>query len=125
MDHPVAFEVKSLRNDGRCICFFKERRKAISYAFRYYPDFWDDKYTDLRVKRKKKLDKYYRGVSMMEWENQEDRLAMVKELNYCCTYSIPIEKLDCANCSAKSCCSRSPYRTETVQFEEDDEPDDN
>ena len=124
MENRVAFEIRNLRSNGRCICFFADRRKAMSYAYKYYPDFWDCKYTDMRIKRSKKLDKYYRGVSMMDWENPEDRLAMVKELNYCCAYSIPIEKLDCANCSAKDCCSRSPYKTESVCSTEEETDND-
>ena len=52
----------------------------------------------------KELDKYYRGLDEMDWDNDEDRIAMVKDGNFNCSYEF--EPDDCETCPAKQWCDR-------------------
>lgn len=72
-------------DEGYCIAVFAETRgKALSYAAR------DDKlcdygYTGLRASRCPSLDKYYtEGKKEMDWLDDADRIAMVKDANFTC-----------------------------------------
>ena len=62
-------------------------------------------YTDVNATRIPKLDKYYRGEEEMDWENDEDRIAMVKDGNFSCSYEY-LEMEDCQRCPAKQWCDR-------------------
>lgn len=43
-------------------------------------------YMDVEATRIPKLDKYYCGKKEMDWDNDEDRIAMVKDGNFSCSY---------------------------------------
>lgn len=66
----------------------------------------DVEFTHIRALRVPQLDKYYRGISEMDWKNDEDRIAMVRDANYSCSYEIWDEHLDCDNCPATQWCER-------------------
>lgn len=56
-------------------------------------------YIDIRVNRIKKLDECYRGLPEMDWYNDNDRLAMVREGWRCDETSD-----ECQTCVAKDEC---------------------
>ena len=64
---------------------------------------WD--FIELRATREPTLDNSYRGSSYMDWENMDDRVAMVKEAGYQC---IPdyAELEICEKCPAKDWCGQ-------------------
>ena len=61
-------------------------------------------YIDVEARRIPKLDKYYRGLDEMDWDNNEDRIAMVKDGNFSCSYEF--EPDDCETCPARKWCDR-------------------
>ena len=61
----------------------------------------DVPYIDIRAKRMPMLDKYYRGKSEMDWYDDDDRIAMVKDGGFWC-----FEISECPNCPAKQWCDR-------------------
>ena len=65
-------------------------------------EFWDDSdqiYTNLRVNRIKALDSEYRGHTEMDWDDEQDKLALVKNGWHC------FERTDeCDTCGAKEYC---------------------
>ena len=62
---------------------------------------WD--YTELSARRLPALDKYYHGQWMMDWDNMEERLALVKEAGFRCDPDYA-ELDDCKDCKAKEWC---------------------
>ena len=62
-------------------------------------------YMDVEARRIPKLDKYYRGLDEMDWDNDEDRIAMVKDGNFSCSPEC-WEPEDCETCPAKQWCDR-------------------
>ena len=66
------------------VIFAETRGKALAYAV--YMDSWCDYgFTGLRAKRCKELDKYYRGEPEMDWFDEGDRIAMVREAGFRCS----------------------------------------
>ncbi len=62
----------------------------------------DSDFCGIAVRRAPKCDKYYtEGKIEMDWNNSEDRLALVKEYDFRCEY---IEGDDCEDCPAKDYC---------------------
>lgn len=61
-------------------------------------------FIDIRATRIPVLDSYYRGWDEMNWNVEEDRVAMVKLAGFSCSYEIdhPI----CDPCPAKEWCER-------------------
>lgn len=61
-------------------------------------------FTDIRAIRVPELDSFYRGWDEMNWNVDEDRIAMVKHAGFHCSYEIdhPI----CEHCPAKEWCDR-------------------
>ena len=88
------------------IVFAQSRGKAISEALGMdeFP-VCDFGYVDLRANRKPRLDKYYRGRSVMDWFDDDDRVAMVKELDIGCGEDA-FDPDDCEVCAAKNICSQ-------------------
>ena len=101
------------------IVFAETRGKAISSAIGTdeYPKYeWD--YTQLKAVREPALDKYYRGRIFMDWDNMEDRVAMVKEAGYQCEDEYA-DIDDCKNCEAKEYCEEYE-RLQEMQTEWDE-----
>ncbi len=59
----------------------------------------DSPYIDLRTKRIAELDKYYRGQEVMDWYDDNDRIALVKDGGFHCW-----ETSECKTCPAKAYC---------------------
>ena len=63
----------------------------------------DCEFIYIEVRRKPQLDKYYRGLNEMDWYNDKDRIALVKECGFRCSYET-LEYIDCSECPAKQYC---------------------
>lgn len=59
----------------------------------------------IRAIRKPNLDRLYRGQSEMDWYNDEDRIAMVKDGMYC-SYEVDLLPGECMACPAHKWCER-------------------
>ena len=57
------------------------------------------------VRREKKLDAYYRGVTEMDWYNAQDRMAIVQELGLSCDDDA-FDPDDCKRCPAAELCGK-------------------
>ena len=87
------------------VVFAETRGKAIAYAH-YKDDFCDFRWTEMSALRKPELDKYYNGKTEMDWYNMEDRIAMVKDANFQCSYEVDITLEECESCPAHEWCER-------------------
>ncbi len=85
----------------RTVVFAETAGKARNLA-RYTDACEDADFCDIEVHRSPKLDKYYKkGKVEMEWDNSEDRIALVKEANFRCEFA----ELDlCEGCAAREFC---------------------
>lgn len=62
----------------------------------------DCSFVDIEVRRVPQMDKYYKdGKTEMNWFDQEDRIALVKDCGFVCDYDA---QDDCEICSAKEYC---------------------
>lgn len=108
--------------DGVCdytIIVFAENRNQARYIALHSEAFeWYDclTYIDLIAKRIPALDKYYRGLDEMDWDNTEDRIAMVKEANFSCSDEYALDECGCEYCPAKQWCER--YECEIAELAE-------
>ena len=77
-----AWLIRENNTDGCEVVFAETRGKAKSIALRT-DTFSEYNFCDLEVCRKPVIDKYYKdGKTLMDWGNQKDRLALVKELGF-------------------------------------------
>lgn len=65
----------------------------------------DVDFIHIRALRRPQLDKYYRGEPEMDWNNDEDRIAMVKDGMYC-SYEVDLLPGECMACPAHKWCER-------------------
>jgi len=63
-------------------------------------------FTEISARRVPALDKHYRGKKEMDWFDPDDRVAMVKEANFTCSYEFDIKDMRCESCPAKQWCER-------------------
>ena len=86
------------------VVFAETRGKAVSNAYGSDEfDKYDWDFTQLKATRIPQLDKYYRGYTRMDWDNMEERVAMVKEAGYQCDDDYA-DLDECKNCDAKEYC---------------------
>lgn len=93
-------------SDYIIIAFAETRGKAISSAIGTdeFPKYeWD--FTELRARRVPALDNAYHGNWRMEWDDDIDRLAMVRDAGYYCDDDA-FDPDDCNQCVGKEYCSR-------------------
>lgn len=76
-------------------------------------------FLDIEVHRAKELDKYYKaGKWRMDWDNPQDRIALVKDGDFMCYSSLfmyfgeSFYEKECTNCSARKYCDRYTDLTE-------------
>ena len=96
------------KNDGFVIevIFAETAGKAKSYALTYCEYFEYCCFCDLDVRRTPQIDKYYTdGKRKMDWLNQKDRLALVKECGFMCDDEC-FDIRTCEKCIAKEYCDR-------------------
>ena len=66
----------------------------------------DVNFTDIEVHRMKPADKYYKGDKWwLDWENPQDRIILVKECGFVCSWDY-FDLEDCESCSAKEYCDQ-------------------
>lgn len=86
------------------VVFAETRGKAKTIALNT-DTFCDADFCDLEVHRKPVIDKYYKdGKTRMDWGNQKDRLALVKECGFSCVDDCFGEF--CEDCLSKDYCDR-------------------
>ena len=88
------------------ITFAETRGKAITNALgtdEFPYEYWD--YTEMRAHRCPELDKYYRGKYRMDWDDPNDRLAMIKDAGLHCDED-SFDQDECEKCTGKEYCSR-------------------
>ena len=87
------------------VVFAETRGKARALAM--HTDTCEDcKFTDIEVRRKPQIDKYYtEGKREMDWYNSKDRIALVKDCGFYCDTDY-LEKEDCETCPAKEYCDQ-------------------
>ena len=96
--------------DYSIIVFAETREQARSIALSSEAfERYDLSYIDLWARRVPALDKYYRGLDEMDWDNADDRIAMVKEANFSCSYEYELTDCECEECPAKQWCDRYEY----------------
>lgn len=89
------------------IIFAETRAKAIHYALNNCDGTFDwYQWTEMRALRVPSLDKYYKGKPEMEWDDMDDRVAMVKEAGFYCSYEIDVTLSECEECPAHQWCDR-------------------
>lgn len=93
-------------SDFVVVVFAETRGKAISSALGTdeFPKYeWD--YTDLFARREPSLDGSYRGAWRMEWDNDEDCLAMVRDAGFYCNEDA-FDPAFCETCAGSDYCTR-------------------
>ena len=89
------------------IVFAETRGKAIKYAKDHCDGEFDwYEWTEMRALRVPALDSYYKGRPMMEWNNKNDRVAMVRYAGFHCSYEIYVTTDECRKCHAHFWCDR-------------------
>ena len=99
MTEPMkAYNVRDKNSFYSTVVFAESSNKAKAIAM--HTDACEDvPYTDIRTKRMPTLDKYYRGLDEMDWYDDADRIALVKDGKFHC-----FENSECPNCPAKEYC---------------------
>lgn len=87
------------------VVFAETRGKARSLALA--TDCCEDaRFCDIEASRMPQADKYYKeDKKELDWENQADRIVLVKECGFVCDYDY-FDHEDCAVCPAKEYCDR-------------------
>lgn len=97
-----AYCAKSKWGDCSTVVFAESRGKAKSVAI-LTEACEDVDFLNLEVYRLPNMDKYYKpGKTEMDWNNPEERIALVKDAGFYCEY---IELTECERCPAKDYCS--------------------
>lgn len=99
-----AWQVYNDSEDTSTIIFADTKGKAKSIALRCGLFAEDMEFIDIPCYRRKKGDQFYNGKSYLDWDNDEDRLLMVKEFGFTCSEEWYLEK-ECYYCVAKKFCS--------------------
>ena len=99
MTEPMkAYIVREKNSSCSTVVFAESSTKARFIAM--HTDACEDvPYIDICAKRMPMLDKYYRGKKEMDWYDDADRIAMVKDGKFHC-----FEDAECPNCPAKQYC---------------------
>ena len=103
-DTMKAYKISDLK--GYCeystIVFAESRGKAKAIAITT-DSFNDYDYTEISARRVPALDKYYFGREEMDWDNDTDRIALVREAGFSCNPEY-WEEEDCERCPARQWC---------------------
>ena len=83
---------------------FAETAGKARYIAKSYGMLGDDlEFRDIHVRRVPQLDKYYKGQHEMDWYNDEDRIAMVREAGFTCGEDM-FDPDECGRCPAVEYC---------------------
>lgn len=86
--------------EGTTVVFAENAKEAKRIAS-FSEQLQDADWIDIRVNRFPKMDKHYRGIDEIDWNNADDRKALV-ELGWTCIET----SYECEYCVCKSICSR-------------------
>lgn len=78
--------------------------------------FEDDPFTELSAYRKPELDPFYKGRTFMDWDDPDDRVALVRYGGYVCSDEVK-EFEDCKECPAREWCSEAEDEEDEAQRE--------
>jgi len=98
-----AWQVYNDEDNTSTIVFAPTRGKAKSVAVRCGLFAEDIDFINISCYRNKHGDQFYNGKSYLSWENDEDRLLLVKEFDFACSEDYYEEK-ECPYCVAKKYC---------------------
>lgn len=103
-----AWRVTDKNGDGYSYIIYAETRgKAITTAMNHTEGAFDDyEFTEIWATRAPKLDKFYSGHSVLEWDNEEDHLLMVREAGFYCSDDMDMTLDECEECKAHEWCCR-------------------
>ena len=103
-----AWTVQDKNGDGYAYTIYAETRgKAIQTAMHHTDGAFDYyEFTEIRAIREPKLDKYYKGKEVLEWDDLEDRTLMVREAGFYCGYEMDATMDECEQCPAHEWCRR-------------------
>lgn len=107
-----AWLVRERDSEYATVVFAETRGKARSLAMA--TDACEDAgFCDIDVSRRPNMDKYYKkGKKEMDWYDDKDRLALVKDGGFYCEDSALIE---CDQCPAKKYCSEYEAKLEYLK----------
>lgn len=98
-----AWIIKGENIDGGCadIVYAETRGKAKAIALKYSDQFEGFEYTDLKAKRFKEFDQYYKGVEYPDvWYDKELKVILVRDYFWHCHYTDEY----CDDCPAREYC---------------------
>lgn len=95
-----AYRVYDVNGDVATIVFAENAGKAKSIAS-LSEYFFDSSWTDLRVKREPDADRLYKGKPEIDWDDQEQRKILVRDMGWRCLEP----SWECDICEAKEFCS--------------------
>lgn len=99
-----AFIVSTDYGDFSTVVFAENRGRAKAIAM--YTDALEGAdYIDIRARRCPALDKYYNNRNEMDWLDDSDRIAMVKEAGFECS-GATFNSNECPTCPARKYCGR-------------------
>lgn len=103
-----AYNVTDNNCDGCSFIIYAESRgKAISMALHHTEGAFDDyTFTDIWAKRCPSMDSYYYGKKVLDWEDPNDRGAMVINAGFYCSYEYDPLPNECEECTGKHKCQR-------------------
>ena len=109
-----AWLVKDKNEFCATVVFAETKGKAKSVAM-HTEACEDVDFCDIAIHRVPQMDKYYKeGKTEMDWFDDKDRLALVKECGFYCEY---IEDGMCEDCPAKEYCEECIDRKEKEREE--------
>lgn len=94
-----AYKITS--DDGYSIVVFAESRGKAASIAKSDECFCDYDFTEIRPYRVPQLDKYFRGISKMDWDNPQDRIDLCKDGWRC----FEPEEWECQDCPAQRYCN--------------------
>ena len=101
--------------NGSVILFAETRGKALAYAVNM-DEFDGAEWIDLRARRFKGFDKYYKGYTELDWYDDEIRLTLVKDFGWACEEA---DSIWCEECVAKQYCGEWQRCCEYLEDEDD------
>lgn len=79
-------------------------------------------FCNIEVHREPQMDQYYTaGKTSMDWDNPQDRLAIVKDCGFYCGYDA-FDLAECKTCPAREYCDEYEYENKD-EYEDENEYD--
>lgn len=112
-----AYTVRDKDGDGTATVVFAESRNAAKSVAMYTDACGDLMYMEIRATREPALDKFYKeGKKEMDWNDPEDRAAMVRYAGYGCGNDFVVDLQECEKCPGHEWCWRYESETEADYY---------